>query len=370
LSLRKQVRDKLWHKVWTPEDLDKYIGDDVRGCYFSYAADEHLRARAASGGSTSALLVHMLESGQIDGALVCRTVVTEGKARPEFFVAQTREDIIAAQGSKYAAVYFASSALPLIQAASGRIAVVALPCDARILQQYRARNPDVDRKIACVITLFCGHNSEPALVDHVTARLGREHGPLVDYAFRYGHWRGKLQASYADGTAIEKPFSYFSDYRNLYFFAQPKCHHCFDHYGYHCDISAGDIWSPEMKADPIKHTALLTRTSQGEQIVHAAVEAGALIAREEPLVKVANGQARTMPFHYNVTSRARVGRLFGVKIQDHTYQKVRWNDYLIAFLALLNERVSRRAWGRRLILALPRPVVQLYLVFFKALESF
>ena len=158
-----------------------------------------------------------------------------------------------------------------------------------------------------MITLFCGHNSEP-LTDAMVDRLGRG-APADRLPLAHGHWRGSLEATFADGTQVVKPFETFSDYRNLYFFAQPKCHHCFDHFGYDCDISAGDIWSPRMKANPIKHTALIARTPAGSALVAAALRDGALIGGQEPADEIANGQARTAPFHYNVTSRARVGRL-------------------------------------------------------------
>lgn len=367
MSVRTWLRDKVWHKTWTAAQLQKYIGE-VRGSYYTYATDDALRARASSGGSVSALLGHLLATGEIDGALVCRTVIKDNKPRPEFFIAETRAEIMAAQGSKYTAVYFATNALPLLKAYPGQVAVVALPCDAKILAAARTKSAELDAKIAAVIALFCGHNSEPALADALVTGLSDGDSALVGYTFRFGHWRGKLAAEYADGTTVEKPFSYFSDYRNLYCFAQTKCHHCFDHYGYYADISAGDIWSPEMKHDPIKHTALLTRTEAGERIVQQAAAAGALAVQEEPLYKIADGQARTMPFHYNITARARVGRLFGLKIADPVAEPVRWNDYLVAFIALLNERLTRKRWGQRLILALPRPLIRLYLLVFKGLE--
>jgi coenzyme F420-reducing hydrogenase beta subunit len=364
----KRIRRAIWHKSFTPDQLRRYVGE-FEGCYFTYAADEAVRANGASGGSVSALLIYLLESGQIDGALVCQTVLREGKPRPEFAIARSRDEIMAAQGSKYAAVYFSNDALPLIEAFDGRLAVVALPCDATILQRTRAKSPDLDRKIALVITLFCGHNSEPALTDAIVDRLGRGRGPLTSYRWRTGHWRGNLEATFADGTPVVRPFEVFSDYRNLYFFAQPKCHHCFDHFGYHCDISAGDIWSPRMKANPIKHTALITRTPAGEALVAAALREGALVGGQEPVDEIANGQARTAPFHYNVTSRARVGRLFGVRIKDRTDARVRLVDYAIAFIALLNERSSRTRIGRAVILRAPRPVIRLYLYLLKGLES-
>jgi len=364
----KRIRQAIWHKSFTPDQLRRYVGD-YEQCYFTYAADEAVRANAASGGSVSALLITLLESEQIDGALVCQTVLRDGKPRPEFTIARTRDEIMAAQGSKYAAVYFSNDALPLIEAFEGRLAVVALPCDATILQRTRARNPALDAKIALVITLFCGHNSEPALTDAIVDRLDRGRGSLTSYRWRTGHWRGNLEATFADGTQVVKPFETFSDYRNLYFFAQPKCHHCFDHFGYHCDISAGDIWSPRMKANPIKHTALIARTPAGSALIAAALRDGALIGSQEPVDEIANGQARTAPFHYNVTSRARVGRLFGVRIKDRTDARVRPVDYAIAFIALLNERLSRTRIGRAVILRAPRPVIRLYLYLLKGLES-
>lgn len=364
----KRIKKAIWTRSWTPDQIHRYIGGYQR-CYFTYANDTAIRDRAASGGSISALIVHLLESGQIAGALLLRTAIREGKVRPEFFIATTPQEVLSAQGSTYSAVYFADDALPLLRAFEGRVAVVALPCDATILARTRAKDPALDAKIACVITLFCGHNSEPELTDAIVRRLGKGHGELVDFRYRFGHWRGSLQATYADGTAVVRPFETFSDYRNLYFFAQPKCHHCHDHFGYDCDISAGDIWSPRMKAHPIKHTALITRTAAGQALVADALAAGVLSGSEEPIAEVLDGQARTAPFHYNVTARARVGRLFRLKIKDRVQDRVRPVDYLIAFLALLNERVSRTRWGRRLVLALPRPVLRAYLLFMKALES-
>jgi coenzyme F420 hydrogenase subunit beta len=367
MKLAGKLKQKLWRREWTETDLDKYVGTR-RETYFTYATDPALRERAASGGSVTALLLHLVNSGQADGALVCSTEIEDGKPRPAFFIARTRDELIRAQGSKYTAVHFTTHALPLIKAFEGKLAVVALPCDATLLQTYRQKHPDVDEKIVCVFTLFCGHNSEPALVDKITDRLGKGQ-PLTDYTYRFGHWRGELRAHFADGSEVVKSFKYFSDYQNLYFFSQTKCHHCFDHFGYHADISAGDIWSPEMKQHPIKHTALIVRTERGAALVQEALAAGVLEGNTVPLETVANGQSRTAPFHYNVSSRAWVGRLFGLRIKDHVGERVRWNDYLVALMALGNERFSRTRLGRRLIWLTPRPLLKLYLYVFKGLES-
>jgi coenzyme F420 hydrogenase subunit beta len=345
-----------------------YVGK-YRQCYFTYATDETIRTNAASGGSVTALLAYLLQTNQIDGALVCRTRVEENKVRGEFFIAKTLEDLKSAQASKYISVYFASQALPLIRNFDGRLAVVALPCDIEILTRKCQENLELREKVILKISLFCGHNSEPILTDRIVRRLNREKQNLIDYRFKMGHWRGSLRASFENGSVITKPFSYFSDYQLLYFFCQRKCHYCHDHTGYFSDISAGDIWSLRMKQNPIKHTALITRSDLGEQIVQGALSVRALTGQVEPIDEICEGQARTLPTHYNVSARSRLGWIAGEKIKDTVHARVRWNEYIVAALVLFNERVSRSKLGQKIIFKMPRQVWKIYLYFIKMLES-
>ena len=364
----KVIEQKIGTRNWTDEEIQKYVGDHHE-TYFSYATDAEVRDGAASGGSVTALFCHLLESGIVQGVLAVRTVVKDGSPKPKFFIAESREELLQARGSKYSAVYFVRHGLPLIKAYAGNLAVVLLPCDARSLMIARRKDAALDAKIKLVISLVCGHNSEPKLVDLVVDKLRGDRGELTDYVYRKGRWRGNLAASFENGETIEKPFSTFSDYQNLYCFSQRKCHHCSDHFGQHSDLSAGDIWSPRMKAEKIKHTALIVRTDRGRKIVESAIAENALTATIEPVTEVCDGQARTLPFHYNTTARARVGRLFGIKIKDKVNERVRWNDYLVAFFALFNERFTSTRLGARLIMQVPRPLIRCYLYLFKALES-
>lgn len=364
----KSIINRIGRKTWAPEQVRKYVGT-YRNVYFTHSTRAFYQAQAASGGSVTGLLGHLLESGVIDGALVLRSVIEDGRVQMRFVIARTPDELRQGQGSKYMAVHFRRDALPLLKAFPGRLAVVALPCDATALKKFREQDAELDRKIQLVIALVCGHNSERELTDHVTRTLGKGHGELTDYRYRRGHWRGELTATYADGAEIKRPFEYFSDYRNLYMFAQEKCHHCFDHYGYHCDISAGDIWSLYLRNDPIKYTAMITRSDAGENALRSASDAGALKIRQEAIEEVLDGQSRTMPYHYNVTVRHRVGKLFGMKIKDKVGEEVRWNDYIVAFMGLYFQKYSNTPLGRRIIFMIPRKVIRGVLVFFKALET-
>jgi coenzyme F420-reducing hydrogenase beta subunit len=367
--LKEVILRKIWSRDWSREDVAKYLGS-FRRAYFTYAADPGFRRKAASGGSVSALLAHLISQGEIDGAVVLKTMIRDREVVPEFFVARTRSELIGAQGSKYTAVRFTHQAFPLIRASTGRVAVVALPCDAQILADYRSRHPEFDRKIALVITLFCGHNSGPALTRGVVQKLIGDRNQLEEFTYRTGHWRGNISARATGREKVVRPFSTFSDFQNLYFFSQRKCHHCIDHTGYSGDLSAGDIWSRRMKDNPIKHTALISRTTAGEAAITSALKEGVLVGRPEPIEEVLDGQARTLPFHFNVTARSKVGRVFGERIKDTVCEPVRWNDYCAAFIVLLNEKISRTRVGRALIFRIPRPLLRAYLYVLKALESF
>lgn len=358
----------LARKKWSAEKIHRYIGH-FSGSYFAYAGEEAIRLQAASGGVATALLVWALAERLIDGALVCRSVVHEGQVRAEFFIAEDKPALLSAQGSKYMAVDFVRDGLPLVRGYTGKLALSLLPCDTSALRRAMAQDESLAAKIGLVITLFCGHNSEPELTDLVVRRLAPQGARLSNFRYRQGHWRGRLHAEFEDGQSVEKPFSFFSDYQNLYFFCQRKCHVCYDHSGYGGDISVGDIWSARMKNEPIKYSAVIVRTDAGKTAFGGALNAGALIAREEPIEALCAGQARSLPFHYNVSARAKAGKFLGLRIRDAVYIRVRWNDFLAAWMALANEKLSRTARGQKMIARIPRFILKIGLYVMKGLES-
>jgi len=366
MSAQKVIEELFRHKVEAAE-LEAHIGS-FRNGYLVHAREELLRINAASGGMATALLLHLLNEKLIDGALVTTVRIEDNKVRPVFRIATTVEEILQAQGSKYSAVAFASEALPLLQEFTGRLAVVLLPCDAKLLQHQRKKDPALDRKIECVISLFCGHNSDSLLTDRIVARLNTDAEQLVGFRYRRGHWRGQMELVFPD-RVMTAPFATFSDYQNLYFFCQRKCLYCEDHFGYHSDLSAGDIWSGKMKSETIKHTAVISRTEIGERFLHEAGAAGRLEITPMAVEEIFQGQIRTARCHYQVSARHRVGKLFRENIPDTIKAKVRPVDLLIACIVLFNYRLSQSRLGQRLVFMIPRPLLKVYLYIFKALES-
>jgi len=365
--LKKSPFRSIFNRNVDETYLRKRVGKYING-YLTHAKDEQIRMNAASGGTVTALLIYMMKNNMIDGALLTGIRINKNQPRPYFFIARSPEEILTAQGSKYAAVSFAAEAVPLLKNFQGRVAVAALPCDAKLLQHLREKDPELDQKIQFVITLFCGHNSEPELTDRIVQRLNNENEELIDFRYRSGLWRGQITLTFADRSRVV-PFTTFSDYQNLYFLCQRKCLYCEDHFGYYGDLSAGDIWSVDMKSESIKPTSIITRNVQAENLLRSAADSGILQSKPVSIDDIFQGQIRTARFHYQVSARSRIGRLFGEKIPDTVQAKVRLVEYLIAAIALSNYRLSRSEIGKRILFAIPRPVLRLYLYLFKALES-
>ena len=73
--------------------------------------------------------------------------------------------------------------------------------------------------------------------------------------------------------------------------------------------------------------------------------------------------------HYNVSARSLAGKLFAeINVSDPVHERVRLVDFLVAFIILINFRVTSFSKGRSILRRLPKPVIKLYLYFLKALE--
>ena len=207
----RSLLERIDSRPWPGDFLARAVGNHV-GSFFSHAADPELRESAASGGTVTAILIHLLEAGRIDGALVVTSVVTDGKLECRFAIARTRDEILMAQGSKYAAVYFQRDAVPLIRAFRGCVAAVLLPCDAKSLRRLRIAEPELDAKIAFVMTLFCGHNSEPELTDAMIAKYGRLVAPCATSSTDSG--TGAENCAFALRT-VPKSFAHSPIFRSI-----------------------------------------------------------------------------------------------------------------------------------------------------------
>jgi coenzyme F420 hydrogenase subunit beta len=195
------------------------------------------------GGVVSALLIDLLERGEIDGALVAKPSAQEpwkGVAH----LAQTAEDVIACAGSFYNQT-LALAHLDLKKydlPPHPRIALVGTPCVIQGLKAMQARPfywgaSKVDA-VVLTVALLCtkSFHYEGLMMGEIEQRRGI---PLADIA-KIDIIRGKLYLYDNRGaTLLEEPI------RDFHGAALRGCDECADFLGVAADISVGSVGSED-----------------------------------------------------------------------------------------------------------------------------
>lgn len=349
-------------------DPDKYIGEHIC-CRMGYAADDSIRANAASGGMVTALLCHLLETGQIDGAWVTRSEISGGKLGYKTYIATSPEQLREASSSVYMSMPLLKH-IGMAEQFNGRLAVVLVPCQMKALSNMLENNPALKEKIVLKVGLYCSgsHNENATLVPLRKKKISLEGATRLYY--RRGHWRGLSTVQYADGS--ERTLSYpktICAYKNAYFFSRRSCMLCQDQFGYAADISFGDIWLKEMKKNPIKHTSCVIRTENALNMYRSAVKAGVIADKRIDDERMLRSQKRALVFKWNCArakwrAYADEGRVLNINVDS----KCKWNHRLAYKLAARNMRYSSEKPDK--VEKLPLWLVYYYMCFIRVLLSF
>jgi len=344
-----------------------YLGKVTRA-FTGYTTDESIRQNAASGGLITSLLLYLLKSGKIGGALVSRLKISGGNISAETYIARTAAGIKKCQGSVYLYIPILNE-LDKIKNSHGKLAVVGLPCQLKALRQLMDKDKKLRDKLL-LIGLFCGHASKKELLLKVLEQKGIREKMVEDLRFRKGHWRGSMQIKLKNGPKITFPFEHFSTYQNLFFYCERFCLNCTDQTNEFADLSFGDIWDAKFKNNPIKHSLILTRSKESQNILEEMAKESLVYLNSITLQDVYNFQKRSLVFHKLIKARSDLGKFFGFNINCPRGEKAKWNDYPATFMVLFNIKLSESKMGQQIIFKIPRQIWFLYLVLFKLLTSF
>ncbi len=367
-EIDKVAAKKKKVKLLDFNDPEKYIGEHI-ACRMGYAADESIRANAASGGMITALLCHLLETKQIDGAWVTRSEIMDGKLGYKTFIATTCEQLRESSSSVYMYMPLLKH-VDMLKEFDGKVAVVLVPCQMRAFSAILEKDAALAEKVALKVGLYCSgsHHENATLVPLRKKKISLENAVRLYY--RRGHWRGLSTVVYADGS--EKTLSYpktICAYKNAYFFSRESCMVCQDHYCNSADISFGDIWLKEMKKNPIKHTSCVIRNQKALDMFNSAVDAGAIIAHRIDDTRMVRSQKRALVFKHNLAKAkqemfAKQGKTIALDITG----KCKWNHRLAWKLGWRNMEFSRDKLAK--LEKLPTWFVYYYMCFIRVLLSF
>lgn len=308
----------------------------VLGVWRAWAADDATRFRGSSGGTLSALAGWLTETGEAVQVLGAAAAPSEPRRTVPVRIT-TREEALAAAGSRYAPVAVGSAPDALTPGG----AVVGKPCEASALRSLTARDPDGP----LLLSFFCAGTPSQDATETLVAELATGIGlaadePLSALHYRGQGWPGRFTARSAR-TGAEASMSYEESWgRRLGPTVQWRCKICPDGVGESSDVTAADFWDTDERGYPVFDegagiSALIARTPRGLDLVRRAVEAGVLVA--EPLT--AEEVAGVQPYHRRRRSTL-VGRLVGTVLAGRGVP--RYRGFALTRLALRVPRDTLR----------------------------
>ena len=257
----------------------------------THSVSEEMNRTGVAGASVSTLLIHGLETGFLDAAIVAGYDKQKPwQVRP--YVVTDREDVLAAARSKYG-VCSINTLLAEAAEKYEKIAVVACPCHVMGIRKMALRklNPKITDRIKLIVGLYClAQNFSLAAEYMITQRM---HTKLEDVAaFQY---RGG--AEFGGGTWVKKKDGEERQMELLgnwgmvptvfIGYQMERCYVCQDHVADLADISCGDVWGRHMELEEKSNmgwTGIFVRTPVGEEIIESAVKAGVLYTERDDTI--------------------------------------------------------------------------------------
>ncbi len=250
------------------------------GLRSGYATEPVLRRKASSGGALSAFLLHLLETGAVDGVL-------QTAAAPDLpignatVLSATSEDVFRAAGSRYApSAPLAGLEQHLVS--SSRFALVGKPCDVAALRAMERFDPRIAERIPVMLSFFCAGAPSLSGARKILEEMGVDEAEVAAFRYRGDGWPGFATATLKDGSC--RQMSYTDSWGEILTkHVQWRCRICPDGTGGFADIACADAWEADERGYPSFEerdgvSLIVSRTRKGEEIVQAAMAAGRIVA--------------------------------------------------------------------------------------------
>lgn len=222
-----------------------------------HAADPIIRRTGASGGVTSAVLIHLLESGQIDGAVLAK----QGIPIPEkasWFIARTREEILSCAQSVYVPLSMLDAMLSFVP--GERYAMTCVPEQSAALRALQHGGNPRSQQIQFVLGPYTGTALDPrAIRSLLRSNKVAENDPITSLKWRAGEWPGYLEILTASGREIRSKKVYYNFL--IPFFVTQTSLQSMDFANEFTDLSVGDAWSPKFEGLGQGFSVVASRTT-------------------------------------------------------------------------------------------------------------
>jgi len=230
-----------------------------------HSTDPDIRMNASSGGVATALMLHLLKTGQVDEV----AVIGMEKERPATCLTSNPKVVLDAMMSKYGPVTMLASLIPELRKRPRRIAMTVTPCQLGGWMRAVERIPKLRESSVLTIGLFCGQIQSYDALTSIAATVGlRYPGAARFTGWRHGAYPGSARFECPDGVVAEKPLYAWLDVAVPHFSLR-RCFLCPDGGNWLADMTLGDNHHgcPD-------ETVIVCRTRRGLEVLESAHIAG------------------------------------------------------------------------------------------------
>lgn len=263
------------------EDLDKSLHGICLEGFIGYASEKSVRREGQSGGVVTALLLYLLESGKIDGAVTNQ--FDPEKRRSKAVYVNSRRGLMESCGSYYTQ---SSVVKTIIEHSDKRLAAVVLGCQAEALALCKTARPEY------LLGLICAGQNSGHMIDRLISKTGcTSNETAKKFRFRYSHpaygsWPGNI-------LIVTDQHRYVLDKSERFALKTTceayRCLLCYDQMCTRADIVFGDPWGIEGDHSA-GETVMIARTEKGLQLIRDAVLAGYLVVEPLAVEKIMQGE--------------------------------------------------------------------------------
>jgi len=270
----------------------------VRNAFVGHSTEDEIRWKGTSGGVVTKLLIHLLETSQVEGALVVGPHPNDnsmGLGR----IARSRDELLYAAQSRYTTVPMLT-ALQDIKKEKGKYAVVSLPCQVHTLRKLQMKSKTWRKRIHLIIGLFCHYRLPHQATREFAELMGPENATLTDIKYRQKDDKGwpqnTIEISFSDDSRWRSPYGSSQTVSLLaHCYPRGRCISCIDGLNEFGDIGIGDpyIMAENGKwkfSEPAGNSIIFARTEKGLKAIQDGAEKGALLLESINPKELADGQ--------------------------------------------------------------------------------
>ena len=262
---------------------------EYRRLAVGHCTDERVRRNGASGGILTGILLHLLRTGKICGAVVLHMDPAHPwRAVP--VIARTEEEILDSAQSKYV-VSPVNTILDRLRGEQGPLAYVGLPHQVFAIRRLQQLNHPSVWPIAYVFGPLFGNELSGSAIGSFLRRNHARKEDIGALAYRTGEWPGHMEIRLKDGRVFRMPKFHANYLIPFHITRNSLLSH--DLTNEFTDLSGGDAWAPVYEERGKGFSLVIVRSELAEKLVREMEQDGLLslkdLSEEEAIAMQSHG---------------------------------------------------------------------------------